>query len=205
MTFKLNEPDFERHPLTKRETAFESLETSWCDFMYGARVTRYVRSERRKSLRLSGFDQVHRILDNHKQQFDEGDRSSIFKALIYSIEENVPLPYWLGDEILDINKRVNLKPNDLHVLFGLQAKLPVEGKRGQTLRRDGLWQKKLFVVVSKLIVKEGVSKESAIKQAREQLNFPYGQGKSREMFDEQELIQSGYLDALKGRKKHRVK
>ena len=195
MTFKFNEV----------ESAFASLETSWGDFLYGVRVARYVRSERRKSLRLSGFDQVHRILDNYKQQFDEGDRSAIFKALIYSIEENVPLPYWLGDEILDINKKVNLRPSDLHKLFGLGTKLPPKGERARTLRRDGQLQKKLWLAASELLPQNNGNIDAAIKQAREQLDFPYAQRKSREMFDEQERIQSGHLDALRGRKKHRVK
>lgn len=205
MTFKLNEPDFERHPLTEIESAFESLETSWCDFLYGVRGARYVRSERRNSLRLSGFDKVHRMLDHYKQQFDEGDRSAIFKALVYSIQENVPLPYWLGDEILEISERVHRRPSDLHKLFGLGAQLPTRGIKAQTLRQDARLQKELWFAASKLLADSDVSVDDAIKQVREQLDFPYKQRKSLNMYNTQERIQSGHLDAWKGRKKHQVK
>ncbi len=205
MTKKLFEPDFDRHPLNKIETALEPLEKSWVDFLYGVRVNRYIRAERRPSFRFSGYDKLHRILDHYEQQLKDGNRTAIFTALIYCVQENVPLPYWLGDEILDINKKVHQKPSNLHELFGLGSKLPARGERATKARRDVQLRGKLWDAASELIAKSKMSKDSAIKQAREQLDFPYKQRKSREMFDAQERIQSAYIDAGKGTTKHRIK
>lgn len=205
MTFKLNEPDFERHPLTETEAALELLETSWCDFVYGTRVAGYIRSERRKSLRFFGHLEVHRMLDHYRKQFLDGNRTSIFAALVYCIQENVPLPYWLGDVILDVDKAVCTDPSSLHKLFGLESKFPAEGKRARKLRLDRQLQQKLWFVVKELLPEHSGSVHAAVEHARMKLNFPYEQRKSREMFDAQERIQSGFLDALKGTKKHQLK
>ena len=148
---------------------------------------------------------VHRILDSYREQFVDGNRLAIWTALIQCIEENVPLPYWLGDEILDIQKKVNREPSSLHVLFGLESRLPAEGKRATTTRRDVQLRGKLWSKATELMAKSPrMSKDSAIKQARADLNFPYGQRKSREMFDAQERIQSAYMDAWDGKTKHRI-
>jgi hypothetical protein len=199
-------PDFDRHPLNEIEAALEPLETSWVDFLYGVRLhNRYIRAKRRSGMRGFGLGSVHQILDHCRQRFFGGDRIAIWTALIYCIQENVPLPYWLGDEILDIEKKVNREPSSLHELFGLEPLIPAQGKRAATTRRDVQLRGRLWHAASELMAKSKMREESAIKQARKELNFPYGQRKSREMFDEQERIQRGYLDAMKGLRKIRMK
>jgi len=204
MTDELHKPDFDRHPLNEIEARLEPLETSWVDFLYGARVDRHIRAESRPSLQFANLGKVHRILKHHEQELIGGNRTAIFTALIYCIRENVPLPYWLGDAILDVNEKVHQDPSNLHNLFGLKSKLPATGKRAVTARRDVQLQGQLWVAVTKLIAKKKMRPEAAIKQAREDLNFPYSQRKSRDMFDAQELIQHAYIDAGKGKKTHRI-
>jgi hypothetical protein len=208
MTKELHEPDFYRHPLNEIETALEPLEKSWVDFLYGLRGHgRHIRAERRQEMRGAGLRTVHRILDGHRQQFVGGDRLAVWTALIYCINENVPLPYWLGDAILDIHKKVNREPSNLHDLFGLKSKLPAQGKRATALRRDLQWRGELWSAASALMVKPkpAMSKDAAIKKVRDDLHVPYSQRKSREMFDEQERIQSAFFATWEGKKKHHMK
>lgn len=207
MTEKLHEPDFDRHPLNEIEAKLDLLETSWADFLYGARVDRHIRAESRPALKFANLGKVHRVLDHHEQQLVGGNRTAIFTALIYCIQENVPMPYWLGDAILAINEKVRQDPSNLHELFGLKSKLPATGKRAVTARRDVQLQGRLWVAVNKLMAKPTepkTSKESAIKQSREDLRIPYSQRKCREMFDAQELIQRAIFDAGKRVRKIRV-
>lgn len=203
---KLFAPDFDRHPLNESEAALEPLEKSWVDFLYGVRQgNRYIRAERRSGMRGFGLGKVHRILDGYKQQLIGGNRIAIFTALIYCIRENVPVPYWLRDEILDIEEKVNREPSNLHDLFGLESMIPARGKRARTTRRDVQLQQRLWGAASELMANGKMSKDRAIKQAREDLKFPCSQRKSREMFDAQERIQRAYFDAGKGLKTSRTK
>ena len=103
MTAKLFEPDLDRHPLNDIETALDSLEKSWADFLYGLRGHgRHIRAERRASLRARGLGKVHRILDSYMERFVGGDRLAIWTALILCIEENVEVTR-LTDSIIKPN------------------------------------------------------------------------------------------------------
>ncbi|MGA8147286.1 MAG: hypothetical protein WB870_06890 [Gallionellaceae bacterium] len=200
------DPDYERHPRNEIENGIEPLETAWADFLYGVRLgTRYIRAETRPSMKGATLLAVHRLLDDYKRQAAEGEPIAVWRALIYCIKENVPLPYWLGDAILEIERKVNRKPASLHELFGLEAKIPAQGKRAETTRRDVNLQQNLWYVAKGLMATEKISADAAIKRAREQLNFPYSQRKSREMFDAQMRIERAHNDALKGVKKHRMR
>jgi hypothetical protein len=204
----IGEPDFDRHPLTEIESALEPLEKSWVDFVYGARRrTRYIRAEGRSGTRGMGLATVHRTLDGYRQLLVGGNRLAIWTALTFCIQENVPLPYWLGDAILDIHGKVNREPSSLHELFGLQSRIPAKGKRAETTRRDLQLRGRLWSAASALMVKPepGLSRDAAIKRARDELKIHYSQRKCVDMFDVQDRIQSADSDAWNGSKKHRIK
>ncbi len=186
-----------RRALTDIEKKLRLLEPSWADFFVLA--TRRVPS----GIKDDFFDTMHRLLEFNQQQFKSGNRVAIFTALIRCVSANVPLPYWLREEILSISKKVNQKPNDLHKLFGLESVLPAKGKRAVKKRQDMQRQGELWRAVRALMLKSK-SKEAAISEARKDLKFPYLQRKSRAMFDEFESLQSGYFAALKGTKKNRM-
>lgn len=196
-------PDFDRHPLTEIEAEIELLEKSWADFVSRALINCSVPAKDRLDI-VGSLTVAHRVLEVHKQRFIAGDRSFIFTALIWCIQWNVPLPYWLGGAILDINEQLLRKGGNLHKLFGLESTLPAKGKRALTARRDVQLQARLWRAVRALMAK-GKSKQAAIEQAIEDLNFPYGPRKSREIFDAMVDLQSGYFDTLRGTKKHLMK
>jgi len=230
------QPDFNLHPLNEVELTLEPLEKSWVDFLYGARgCGRYIRAEGRPGMRCYGLEKLHRLLNEHKQQVAEGNRAAIFHALARCAEENVPLPYWLADEIIAMSHEVarvvgdGEPPRNLHELFGLECNFPADGKKAITKRRDAQLRKQLWLKVHELMRAKaqdlmqtnlGFTREQAIerarsvghdgfiKEARKLLAFPYSQRKSRDMFDEQERVQSRYLNASKGRavpRAHRIK
>ncbi|OGA13736.1 MAG: hypothetical protein A3H32_14340 [Betaproteobacteria bacterium RIFCSPLOWO2_02_FULL_63_19] len=193
----------DRYALNEIEAALELLEKSWVDFLYGVRLgNRCIRAEHRRGTRGRGLATVHRMLEVYRRQLIDGKRIAIFTALTFCVQENVPLPYWLGDAILDIEAKVNREPSNLHELFGLKALLPADGKRAKTTRQDLKWKHPLWHRVRELMVKS--SKDAAIKQAREELKIPYSQRKCREMFDTADRLQSTFLDAWDGGKKHRI-
>lgn len=198
---KLFAPDFDRHPLNETEVALDRLETSWADFVYGLRGHgRFIRAERRSGLKTRGLLRVHQELERHRGDLIGGNRTATLNALIYCAQENVPLPYWLGDELLDIWRTVNNSPSDLHELFGLAEKLPARGKKSRTLRRDMQLRGELWDCASELMARARratlhLSMDAAIMQARAKLKFPYSQRKSRQMFDEQERIQRAHKSA----------
>ena len=144
-----------------------------------------------------------RLLEFHKREL-ANDRSHVYEALIDCVHGDGVLPGWLRVEIDAIHNAVLDQNGNLHDLFGLESKYPAKGKRAIKARADARLQGKLYGWAH-VFIGRGMSKETAIKKAREHLTFPYGQRKSREMFDAQECLLDGYLDALTGVTKHRTK
>lgn len=182
----------------------------------GVAVDRYQRRAEGTRLRALSLDRVHALLEGARKKVAAGSRAAIFEAMLRCAEEGVPMPYWLADQLLDIGSRVReLKeggePANLHDLFGMQEVLPSGSGRNKVraigARREIAWRKKLWVEVHKVrreamaatkMKKKGaairpLSKEAAIRRARERLKLPFEQRKARAMFDEQERIQREYL------------
>lgn len=200
-----------KYPLGATETALELLEPAWVDFSWGVRSgRRVIRSASRSGLRGRTLATVHRLLEQrHHQDFLAGKRIAIFSALVLCAEENVPLPYWLADELLAIARQVNESPASLHDLLGLGDVLPVDGAKAHTARENHRLQGELWSAATLKIAKakqagRRLSVNSAIKEAMEDLHFPYAKTKAREMFDAQERIQNAHSEAVQGIKKHRI-
>jgi len=200
-------------PMNKVEASLDSLEASWADFLYGVRTgRRRIRAEGRSGgMRSRGLATVRRELDYHRARFDAGNHYAAWLALLYCVEENVPVPYWLGNAILTINMTVQREPNSLHDLFGMSKSLPANGKRARKSRNDVQWQGKLWSTAAWLIADAGragskMDIDEAVRKARESLvGFPYEQTKATEMFNAQARIESEHNAAIHGRKKHRLK
>ena len=144
-------------PMNKVEASLDSLEASWADFLYGVRTgRRRIRAEGRSGgMRSRGLATVRRELDYHRARFDAGNHYAAWLALLYCVEENVPVPYWLGNAILTINMTVQREPNSLHDLFGMSKSLPANGKRARKSRNDVQWQGKLWGPAPRVVAGAG--------------------------------------------------
>jgi hypothetical protein len=207
-------PDGRRRALNAVEASLVPLEPAWVDFVYGARsLCRYIRADRRPGMRGAGLAKVHARLEAKRERLTAGERHAAFEALVLCAQENVPLPYWLGDAILDIAAALRRPATDdepagnLHELFGMEPEFPAGGKKAATSRRDAqlrgrLWEEAKRLLAAAAKAKKRPSLDDAIRQARATLNFPYSQTKARAMFEEQERIQREYFDA--GKRTHKA-
>jgi len=205
--------------MTEVESALDDLEPSWADFAYAIRPDSMARVVRRPgvspSIRCASLDTVHSVLEHYRELLGRGERPAIFDALTYCAEENVPMPYWLGAELIAIATQLHQKPtgkrpDSLHQLFGMEARFPTSQTKAVKAKRDLHLRGQLWHAASTLMAGDAnLSKDAAIKQAREQLRFPYSQRKARDMFELQETIQRGFLDAhdpaRAGSQVHRIK
>ena len=201
--------------MTDVEAALDELEMSWADFAYAIRPDSKGRISRRhdlgSELGVLSLVKVHEILENYQNEFVAGNRFASFLALIYCAEENVPMPYWLANAVLNIASVLYakpdscIKPKNLHELFGAEQTFPTSQTRALKAKRDLHLRGQLWHTTRCLMHEKKLSVEAAIKEARKQLRFPYSQRKSRDLFDEQEKTQTTRLNIMSGRKVHRIK
>lgn len=174
-----------RKPQSADELTLAALEPSWADFLYALRTARrIVRVPSKRGVRMRGYDKLHRIFEDYRQQLGEGRRAAVFYALVMCADENVPMPYWLADEVIRIAAEVlrepsrDERPKGLHELFGLSRLLPTGGKKASTTRRDRGLRIKLWTKVHELISSDAkasiggkLNGQTAAKwqQARQQL------------------------------------
>lgn len=186
----------------------EQVEPAWADFargLIGDRL-RIVRYPTPSPLRARSLAEVQRILALYERELAEGDRYAILKALVLCAEENVPQPYWLGAAVIDICARLNAGPVDLHKLFGADGKFPAKGKKARTNRDKPILRAKLWAAVMELKRNTpGMSDDAAIERARADLNFPYAQRASTDLFNEYDAIHKRYFDAVKGITRNKVR
>lgn len=206
-------------PMTEMESALDDLEASWADFAYAIRPKSMARIVRRPntnpSIRCDSLLSVHNVLEHYREKLQAGDHSAIFDALTHCAAENVPMPYWVSSAIIEIARNLHGKPapgeqpKSLHELFGMEVRFPTSQTKALKAKRDLHLRGQLWSTASLIKHEEGISTDAAIKKARERLRFPYSQRKARQLFDLQEQIQRGYLDARSGntnrRKVHRIR
>ncbi len=132
------------YPLNQGEQLLERLQASWADFAQGCRSdspVRIVRAPDRAAVKMLSLLTVNEFLRDLHQRFTAGDRSAAWDALVWCASENVPLPYWVGSEVLRIARAVRAvpktgdKPSNLHDEFGLERTYPARGSRAITARR----------------------------------------------------------------------
>lgn len=205
--------DVDAGPMTEIESELDDLEASWSDFAYAIRpgsLGRVLRRPGKQEVRMQPLGAVHSVLEHYREKEVAGDRAALFDALVHCAAENVPMPYWVGAAILDIARELHLppiagsSPKTLHELFGMEARFPVSATKAIKAKRDLHLRQKLWSSVHAIMRTEKLSKDAAIGKAREQLRFPYSQRKARDLFDLQEEIQRGYLDAQSGKKRGRT-
>lgn len=198
-------------PLNDDEAQLDRLEASWADFLYGLRVARALRDPARPRLALRGLIEIHEELEGLRLQHDGGDRSAIFYAVLLCARENVPMPYWLAEQVRRIGEALYVpgspgavQPN-LHDLFGMERVLPSSGIRGYKARRDVRLQHELYFAAATIRRRRpGCSVDAAVRQACADLRFPYSIRKARMMFDAQAAIQRRAIGYGSGRVVHRT-
>lgn len=189
-----------RDEMTDIEKELDNIEASWADFAHAinprssGRVTRRV--EGSSSLRCQSLVAVHGHLEVRRKDFENGDRSALFYALMYCAEENVPLPYWVGNELLNIGSRLHAQPAidtppcDLHREFGFDKTFPTAGTKAISNRRKKYWANKIWDTARKIMVDQGISSvDAAVKQALRELDAPFAVRAATDMFNEVEQRQ----------------
>lgn len=123
--------------LDETELALERIEPAWADAAHalrtGHRVTRL--SDGQQSIRMLSLLAVHEMLKEYRRRAEADNGLAILEAVRYCSQENVPLPYWLG-QALDAKLAAHAStegPHSLDILFRDPA-LPVEGKKARTVR-----------------------------------------------------------------------
>lgn len=189
-----------RDEMTEIEKELDNIETSWADFAYAinpdgeGRIVR--RDGRTSNLRCQSLVAVHGHLEVRRKDFEQGDRSALFYGLLYCAEENVPLPYWIGNELLAIGQRLHADPDkgtapsDLHHEFGFDKELPVSGARATINRRKKVWANKIWFKARRVMADRGVtSVDGAVKLAIRELGAPYSVRAATQMFNDVERRQ----------------
>lgn len=186
--------------MTDIEKELDNIETSWADFAHAinpngsARVVR--RDGKNSNIRPQSLVAVHEHLEVRRKDFEQGDRAALFYALMYCAEENVPLPYWIGNELLNISSRLHAEPVkgtppcDLHREFGFDKALPTTGTKAISNRRKQQWAAKIWFTARKIMVYQGITSiDAAVKLAIKQLDAPYAVRAATAMFNEVEQRQ----------------
>lgn len=186
--------------MTDIEKELDNIETSWADFAHAinpegtARVVR--RDGENTNLRPQSLVAVHAHLEVRRNDFEQGDRSALFYALMYCAEENVPLPYWIGNELLNISSRLRAEPtkdtppSDLHREFGFDKTLPATGTKAVSNRRKQKWANKIWFTTRTIMADQGISSvDAAVKMAIKKLDAPYAVRAATAMFNEVEQRQ----------------
>ncbi len=186
--------------MTDIEKELDNIETSWADFAHAinpngaARVVR--RHDGTSSIRCQSLVAVHAHLEIRRKDFEQGDRSALFYALMYCAEENVPMPYWVSNELQNIGGRLRAEPTkdappcDLHREFGFDKTLPTTGTKAVSNRRKQQWAAKIWFTARKIMVYQGITSiDAAVKLAIKQLDAPYAVRAATAMFNEVEQRQ----------------
>ena len=177
---------------TPEETELARIEQNWADF--AARV-RTGKGRRARSLLY-----VHSLLELHRETLKTGDKSALLWALRTCCEENVPLPYWVADGILDIIKQVQKRPISLHDLFGLhKRRLRASGKRADADRDDLRHSGKLWREAAALI-SQGISRDAALRRVLQENRFPFQLRKAVELYEERDRWFKRHIKATAGTK-----
>jgi hypothetical protein len=172
------------------EEFLSRLEPSWADFAAGLRTgNRYRR--RRGSLAFLGHNmtQVEESLRAHKNSFDAGDKSALLWALRTCCEENVPLPYWAADALVDVVKRLEKKPDSLHDLLGLDKRGHRTESRQAQNDRARLRQSADLWVDASILMRKGMSRDAALRKLLADNKFPFKLPKAIQLFEETDVIQ----------------
>ena len=188
--------------MTEIERELDNMEASWADFAYAinpmseGRIQRRYGAEGPCSERGQSLPAVHGHLEVRRKDFEAGDRSALFYALLFCAAENVPLPYWIGNELLTIEKRLHADPEpgaapcDLHDEFGFSKTLPTTGTRAVSNRRKANWAVKIWGCARRIMADRGItSVDAAVRLALKELDAPYAVRKATEMFNEVERRQ----------------
>jgi len=186
--------------MTDIEKKLDNIETSWADFAHAinpegtARVVR--RDGENSNIRAQSLVAVHGHLEVRRKDFEQGDRSALFYALMYCAEENVPMPYWIGNELLNIGCRLRTEPAkdappcDLHREFGFDKSLPATGTKAVSNRRKQKWANKIWFTARTIMADQGImSVDAAVKLALKKLDAPYAVRAATAMFNEVEQRQ----------------
>jgi hypothetical protein len=203
------------HPHNPAEKELERVEAAWADFAHGARDERHlrmVRSSTRPTVRFSSLLTVHEVLSMYQSKAAAGDQSACWHALTLCAAENVPLPYWLGDAVLAIDRatsepgRAGTKPRNLHQLFGLEVGLPSSASRGNAARVNLQKGVQLMRAIAGLIGIDPnhprMPETAAIKEAAKVLGL--SQSAARRLYLKQKARQQEHLDILSNTKRHRL-
>lgn len=199
-------------PMTESERELERVQGSWADFAYGARPgtpCRMVRSPMRAGVRCDSLLTVGELLNLWHRKLQEGDRSAIWNALETCAGENVPLPYWLGDEVLRIGHLLRKPPEageapgDLHSLFGMDEPFPTSKKRGTAARRNFHIGQKLFLMAARFRDK-GQPEGKAIAAAQKELKFELSASKARRLYLAVSHRQEEALSVMRRNVSHRL-
>lgn len=123
-------------------------------------------------------------------RFVKGERGALWDGIRAACMYNVPLPYWLADELLRVDSALANTEQTAHQLLGLEAALPTTAKRSAAARRQLRAARELWFLVKRLQRQApGLSDTAAVQQARGQLGTPYSQRLCFTLFKEQDARQ----------------
>jgi len=193
------------------EKTLSAFELSWADYRRGLRtgVRARVWPESSKwAIRCGTLQEVHAILETHREDFEAGDKAALIAALGYICQENVPPPYWLADGILAALADLAANPEtSLHHSFGMERIYPHPSarnkKRSRKARADWKTKLELYGRASVLIHIEGMKKTQAIRKAIEGL--PVGFRTAFDWYNEVDARQQRFLRAWRGEKLHKLR
>ncbi len=192
------------------ERVLSALELSWAEYQRGLRTgvrARVSLDKENVSFRGGALTQVHAMLEEHRSEFEGGDKAALIAALRTICQENVPLPYWLADGILCALAELDKNPDtSLHHVFGMEKIYPYpttqNKKRSRKARAD--WQTKLALYGrASILIAEGMDKTKAIREAIKGLPVQFRT--AFDWFNEVDHRQQRYLRAWRGEKLHKLR
>lgn len=190
------------------EREFLALEESWADYVRALRTGLLARvRDGGKSVSIApDAAQMSAQLGVYRDDYAQGDRAALIDALRLVCQNNVPLPYWAADGILESLKELDTNPvATLHSVFGMAPRYPVSPKRGRKGRDDWRTKQRLYMAVSWLIQAEGMAKGKAIQKAIADEKLPVCVRKAHDWYAEVEAIQQKHLRAMRGVKLHKLR
>lgn len=180
--------------LNDDEQALQNIESAWADCAHGFRTGIRVKDKGSHgcSLRALGLLAIHEHMQVNKEKYDKGDDSMLLWTLRLALEENLPVPYWCADAILEKLKILQTEPSSLHDLLGLAKTYPAPGgKRANNARINIALADELYWRVWQLKAEDNsISKETALQRVRKEY-FPHvSQRKARQLLDKKENEQA---------------
>ena len=193
------------------ERALSTFELSWAEYQRGLRTgvrARVSPDGEKVSVNVGGLARVHALLEEHRKEFEAGDKAALIAALQIVCKENVPLPYWLADGIRCALSVLHENPDtSLHHVFGMEKIYPYpttqNRKRSRKARADMKTKLELYGRVSVLMHIDKMKKTAAIRKAIEGLPIQFRT--AFDWFNELDSRQQKHLRAWRGEKLHKLR